>query len=201
MGQAERADAAHRVAGLAEVNESELWVRIKHNGAVIRVYGADNPDAMRGVRLDGVVMDEVAQMDPTVWDDVVQPALSDRLGWALFIGTPNGINLFSQLYFGAGGKEDWFAARYTVYDTDALDPHEVARLRRDLEAVFLELTAGTDAGYPAQGLGPSPDRSPRHRLCPGLVCPGCGPGGQCPGRRAAGGGLWPVQQYPQPSDQ
>jgi hypothetical protein len=118
--------------GLCEVNESELWVRLTTNHAMIRCYGADNPDAMRGVRLDGVVLDEVAQMDPTVWDDVIQPALSDRLGWALFIGTPNGINLFSQLYFGAAGKADWFAARYTVYDTDALDPVEVERLRREM---------------------------------------------------------------------
>lgn len=118
---------------LAEVNESELWVRMLRNGAMIRIYGADNPDAMRGVRLDGVVMDEVAQMDPTVWDDVIQPALSDRKGWALFIGTPQGVNLFSELYFAAlAGKSDWFAARYTVYDTEALDPDEVARLRKDM---------------------------------------------------------------------
>ena len=38
---------------LVEVNESELWIRIRNNGAMIRMYGADNPDAMRGVRLDG----------------------------------------------------------------------------------------------------------------------------------------------------
>lgn len=123
--------------GLCEINESELWVRLTTNAAMIRCYGADNPDAMRGVRLDGVVMDEVAQMSPEVWDDVVQPALSDRLGWALFIGTPNGINLFSQLYFGAANKPDWFAARYTVYDTDSLDPREVERLRGEMsEASF-----------------------------------------------------------------
>lgn len=124
-------------AGLAEINESELWVRLLTNGATIRCYGADNPDAMRGVRLDGVVMDEVAQMDPVVWDEVVQPALSDRKGWALFIGTPNGINLFSELFFAAKTKPDWHAAVYTVYDTDALDPDEVARLRADMsEAAF-----------------------------------------------------------------
>lgn len=139
------------VNGLAEINESELWVRLTTNGATIRCYGADNPDAMRGVRLDGVVLDEVAQMDPVVWEDVIQPALSDRLGWALFIGTPNGINLFSQLYFGAERKADWFAARYTVYDTDALDATEVARLRGEMsESTFArELlcdfsAAGTD---------------------------------------------------------
>jgi len=70
-----------QLAGLAEVNESELWVRLLTNGATIRVYGADSPDRMRGVRLDGVVLDEVAQMAPEVWDDILQPALSDRLGW------------------------------------------------------------------------------------------------------------------------
>lgn len=123
--------------GLAEVNESELWVRLLTNGAMIRVYGADNPDAMRGVRLDGVVIDEVAQTKPEVWDDIIQPALSDRKGWALFIGTPNGVNLFSQLFFSAPTLDDWYATRYTVYDTDALDPDEVARLRATMsEASF-----------------------------------------------------------------
>ncbi|HCA51984.1 MAG TPA: terminase, partial [Mycobacterium sp.] len=62
-----------QLRGLAEVNESELSVRLRTNGAVVRVYGADNPDAMRGVRLDGVVLDEVAQMKPEVWDDILQP--------------------------------------------------------------------------------------------------------------------------------
>jgi len=125
------------VAGMAEINESELWVRLLTNGAVIRCYGADNPDAMRGVRLDGCVMDEVAQMDPVVWDEVLQPALSDRKGWALFIGTPKGVNLFSKLFFEAQVQADWHSARYTVYDTDALDPDEVERLRRSMsEAAF-----------------------------------------------------------------
>lgn len=120
------------MAGGCEVNESELSVKFHHNGAVIRVYGADNPDGMRGVRLDGCVIDEVAQIKPEVWNDILQPALSDRMGWALFIGTPQGVNLFSELYLKAQLTEDWHAALFTVYDTDALDPIEVARLRRDM---------------------------------------------------------------------
>ena len=115
--------------GLIEINESELFVRFTTNGATIRIFGADNPDAMRGVRLDGAVLDEVAQMKPEVWDEIIQPALSDRKGWAWFIGTPKGINLFSSLYFGASTREEWASARYTVYDTDALDPVEVQRLK------------------------------------------------------------------------
>lgn len=115
--------------GVVDVNEGELSMTFLGNSAVVRLFGADNPDALRGMRLDGVVVDEVAQVAPEVWNDILQPALSDRKGWALFIGTPAGINLFSELYYDAQSKPDWHAARYTVYDTDALDPGEVERLR------------------------------------------------------------------------
>ena len=123
---------ARRLGSAAEVNESELWVRLKHNGYVIRIFGADNYEGLRGLRLDGAVIDEVAQIKREVWDEVIQPALSDRHGWALFIGTPNGINLFSELYFKARCTDGWHAARYTVDDTNALDPAEVERLRADM---------------------------------------------------------------------
>lgn len=122
-----------QLAGLAEVNESELWVRLKPNGAMLRVYGADNPEAMRGVRLDGVVIDEVADVKPETWREVLQPALADRLGWAMFIGTPHGINLFSELYFKARELPDWHAALYTVYNTEALDQGEVERYRQSVD--------------------------------------------------------------------
>lgn len=123
-------------AGLAEVRESELSVTFKHNGAKIQLYGADNPDAMRGLRLDGVVLDEVAQMAPEVWHSIVQPALADRLGWAIFIGTVQGVDLFSELYFKGLEEqkrgESWFCGLWTCYDTDALDPVEIARLQRTM---------------------------------------------------------------------
>ena len=121
------------MAGLAEVNESELWVRLRSNGAIIRMYGADNPEAMRGVRLDGVVLDEVADIKPETWREVLQPALADRLGWALFIGTPHGINLFSELFFKGRDLADWHSALYTVYDTEALNANEVERYRQSVD--------------------------------------------------------------------
>lgn len=120
------------ICGAAETNEGELFIHFRHNGAKIRLYGGDNPDGMRGVRLDGVVIDEVAQIKPAVWRDILQPALSDRRGWALFIGTPSGVNMFSDLFFKAASLEDWHAALWTVYDTDAILPAEVERLRRDM---------------------------------------------------------------------
>ena len=79
-------------AGLVDkVSESELYVRLAHNGAVINIYGADNPDSFRGQYFDGVVLDEYADMHPGVWSSVLVPALSDRKGWAVFIGTPKEI--------------------------------------------------------------------------------------------------------------
>ena len=121
-----------RRTSVIEINEGELSVRFKHNGAIIRLFGGDNPDAMRGLRLDGIVLDEVSQLKNELWTDIVQPALSDRLGWSIFIGTPSGINLFSELYYKAIEEDGWTAARYTVYDTDSLHPDEVTRLKRDM---------------------------------------------------------------------
>lgn len=81
-------------------NESELKLMI-HTGsgdvATIYVAGADNPDAMRGLYFDGVVLDEVGQIRPSAWYSVLRPALSDRMGWAIFAGTPAGKNFFWNL--------------------------------------------------------------------------------------------------------
>lgn len=127
----------HRIKPILEmngatVNEAELTITFLHNGAKLKLFGADNPNGMRGVRIDGAVIDEVAQMKPMLWQDVVQPALSDRNGWAIFIGTPMGVNLFSELYFKGKNSPGWSSKVYTVYQTNALEAEEVARLKEDM---------------------------------------------------------------------
>lgn len=107
------------------------------NGAVIRIFGADNPDALRGLYFDGCILDEVAQMKPEVWGEIIRPALADRKGWAVFIGTPKGINLFSQTYDTAlrlesEGNPDWCAMLYDINKTKALDDAEVESLRAEM---------------------------------------------------------------------
>ena len=92
---------------LAKANQSELWVELI-NGARIRLFGADNPDALRGNFLDGVVMDEMADMKPSVWGEIIRPLLADRLGWATFIGTPKGHNAFYDIYNEATKKPNWY---------------------------------------------------------------------------------------------
>lgn len=73
------------------VSESELTVTLT-NGCRISLFGADNPEALRGVYLDGAVLDEYAQIDPDVYESILSPALMDRGGWVVFSGTPNGRN-------------------------------------------------------------------------------------------------------------
>lgn len=135
-------------------NESELAVTLP-NGARIRLFGADNPDALRGLYFDGVVLDEVAQMRPEVWGEIIRPALSDRMGWALFIGTPKGVNLFSELYYKAAelqaeGDPDWYAASFPVTATSALPPSDVENMRRELsdnawrQEMLCDFTASSD---------------------------------------------------------
>jgi phage terminase large subunit len=107
------------------VNKSELFVELPNNNARIRIYGADNPDRLRGIYLDGVILDEFGDMDPTVWTQVVRPALSDRKGWAIFIGTPKGKNTFHTLWNQAEDDEDWFRLMLKASETALLDRKEL----------------------------------------------------------------------------
>ncbi len=113
-----------------KVNASELWVELPNNGARIRIYGADNPDRLRGIYLDGAVLDEFGDMDPTVWTQVIRPALSDRKGWAIFIGTPKGKNTFHKLWVDAEDDEDWFRLSLKASETQLLDAKELADAAR-----------------------------------------------------------------------
>ena len=100
--------------------------------ARIQLFGADNPDALRGIYFDGVVLDEYAQMSPTVWTQVIRPALADRGGWAIFIGTPKGRNALYHLYRFAEESPDWHAAIYRASETDIIPRDELEAARRDM---------------------------------------------------------------------
>ena len=105
-------------------HETELRVTLPGDKQ-IRLYGADNPDALRGVYLDGVVLDEHAQMSPRLWTEVVRPALSDRKGWAHFIGTPMGHNSFYDLHQIAMTADGWWTKVFRASETGVIDPAEL----------------------------------------------------------------------------
>jgi phage terminase large subunit len=114
-------------------NESELRVDYP-NGAQVRLYGADNPDALRGIYLDGVVLDEFGLMQGKVWSEVLRPALSDRKGWALFIGTPNGKNAFWEMRDYAEKSDGWYLAEHKASTTGVVDAGELKMAQDTMSA-------------------------------------------------------------------
>jgi phage terminase large subunit len=127
-------DAALRARPRAAIREGELRVDYA-NGGQVRLYGADNPDALRGIYLDGVVLDEYADMDPRLWSEVLRPALADRGGWAVFIGTPRGRNEFWHTWTRAGSDpQGWFALMLRASETGLIAAAELELARRELSA-------------------------------------------------------------------
>ena len=117
-----------------KVNEAELRVDIPTDNGIARIslYGADNPDRLRGLYFDFVVLDEYADMSPRLWSEVIRPALSDRQGGVLFIGTPKGRNQFWEVYDAATRNDSWYAAMFKASDTGILPADELAAAAKDM---------------------------------------------------------------------
>ena len=115
----------------ASAHEGELRVDLPGDRR-IRLYGADNADRMRGIYLDGAVMDEYGDIDPNVWPEIIRPALADRQGWATFIGTPKGRNAFWQLYDKAQRDPEWFTVMLKASETGLVPAQELRDARRDM---------------------------------------------------------------------
>jgi len=138
------------------INETELSITIprydKQDKIKIFLLGAENPDSLRGIYLDGAILDEYGQMSPELWGQIIRPALSDRKGKAIFIGTPKGKNHFYDLFVYANDRMDqaetkwrqsgsldpadreWFAAQYRASETKIIDPDELESARRTMTA-------------------------------------------------------------------
>ena len=143
-----------------KVNEAETWVELPGKRQ-IRIYGADNIDRLRGLYFDGVVLDEYAQMAPRVWGEVIRPALADRQGWAIFIGTPMGRNAFCDLYEGAAhgfldeagvrhADPDWAGFLFKASETGIVPAAELEAARRSMtpEQYAQEFECSFDAAIP-----------------------------------------------------
>ena len=113
-------------------NESELRVDF-WNGARIRIYGSDSPDALRGLAFNQVVLDEYADMPPSLFSAVIRPALADRRGKSCFIGTVRGReNHLWQTYSAAINDPDWYTDLLTASETGLIPESELAAAKRDM---------------------------------------------------------------------
>jgi phage terminase large subunit len=99
---------AGKIPGV-KFNESELRADFP-NGARITILGAENDQALRGIFLDGCVLDETQSIAPNLFPEIIRPSLADRKGWCVFIGTPKGKNYFFELYQYAQKTEGWYSS-------------------------------------------------------------------------------------------
>ena len=106
------------------------------NGARIYVRGADRPDTLRGVSLTYAVLDEVADIKPEAWEQVIRASLSDKKGRALFISSPKGRNWFYDIFkLGEDGTDpDWKSWHFTTKDNPLIDPDEIESAKRTLSS-------------------------------------------------------------------
>ena len=115
----------------AIANIAEL--RVDFMGRRISLYGADNHDSLRGIYLDGVVIDEIGDINPLIFSEVVRPALTDRLGWAMFIGTPKGNNHFKDLRDRADkGDDKWSLLEFKASETGLIIATELALAKNEM---------------------------------------------------------------------
>lgn len=114
-----------------KVNESDLSVTFGHNGAQIRLYGADNADRLRGLYFDGVVADEAQDIAPSTLTQIIIPALSDRQGFLDLSGTPKGWgNLLGTAYKTAQQDPTWFCQELKASATGIIPEEELALMKR-----------------------------------------------------------------------
>jgi len=111
-------------------NISEL--RVDFWGRRIQLFGSDNPETLRGQYFDGVILDEIGDQNPKIWTDIVRPALADRKGWCLFIGTPKGHNHFKELRDRAKTEDGWGLLEFKASETGVVDEVELKAAKNEM---------------------------------------------------------------------
>ena len=115
----------------ATANEAELRMDYP-NGGQVRLFGADNYDALRGMYNDSAVLDEFADFDPRAWPEVIRPTLADRRGRATFIGSPKGHNQFYDIHKRAQAESDYYSLILKASETGLIHPEELESAKKDL---------------------------------------------------------------------
>lgn len=114
-----------------EYNEAELTVKYP-NGSRITLYGADNPDSLRGIGLWGCVFDEYSQQPSNIFSEIIRPALADHGGYAIWIGTPKGKNEFWKLFEQGKQDQNWYTSLLKVEDTKIIKEEELEDARKTM---------------------------------------------------------------------
>jgi hypothetical protein len=133
------AQSGNRHGEFFDINKGELCITFLPKDAKFFLLGADNIDAIRGMYFDKAIVDELADCDPRLWQSVLRPALADRQGRGLLMGTPKGrMNMLYDLSKVLPDDPEWSFHRYDVTQTNMLRPEEVEGARRDMSGAMFE---------------------------------------------------------------
>jgi predicted phage terminase large subunit-like protein len=126
-------DLGREVIASSHINNQDITLI---NGATIYVRGADRPDTLRGVSLTYAVLDEVADIKPEAWEQVIRASLSDKKGRGMFIGTPKGRNWFYDIFKTGQNNvdEDWKSWHFTTKDNPLIDPKEIDSAKKTMSS-------------------------------------------------------------------
>jgi len=118
---------------LEAVHESELRVTLK-NQAKLYLLGAEKADSLRGMYLDGAIIDEAAQTRPSAVSQVILPSLSDRGGWLVYAGTPRGKNHFYDTFKRAQASQEWYTLLLKASESHILPRTELDLIKSQMDA-------------------------------------------------------------------
>lgn len=118
------------------INEAELRIDIprphKRDRIRFMLLGAESPDSLRGIYLDGAILDEYAAMNPSIWSEIILPTFIGRNGWAIFISTPKGMNHFYRLYMSVQHLQDWYTGVFRASETGIIPIGELEAMRSSM---------------------------------------------------------------------
>lgn len=115
-------------------HETEMSITLR-NGTIIECKGADNPDTLRGVGLNFVVMDEFQDIRAETWTTIIRPTLAKDRGEALFIGTPKAYNQLYEVYqFGQDAKrKSWSSYQFPTITSPFIPQQEIEDARQEMD--------------------------------------------------------------------
>lgn len=117
--------------------ESELAIELPGTQGRVTIYGADNDRAM-GLYLDGIIYDECDEIPPTVHTDIVRPALSDRNGWAVWMGILRGRHNLFKRFETAKADPGYYSLMLRASESGIVPAEELASMRADMgESAYL----------------------------------------------------------------
>lgn len=127
--------------------ESELKI-VLPNKSTIQLFGADNADAIRGLGFHGCILDEMADIDPSVYGQVILPTLLADDGFLIVIGTPKGLDQLSILYDKHKSDPGWYTRILSCWDTGVFSNQQLEEIRASMlpREFAQEMECKLDAG-------------------------------------------------------